>query len=125
MMHMGVDVYAISRDHQQDLESELSSMGLNSNLRRCKINVWKGTFSYCTNMAICDFQWDDPVPIKTVKEWAIKARKVANDTDTCFAMESCAKQYNQDIADATLEDVQKVCKYLEICVRHDAQLVVC
>ena len=30
-----------------------------------------------------------------------------------------------DIADASIEDIQKLCKYLDVCVKYDAKLRVC
>lgn len=122
---MGVDVYAISDSQQPSLDMELESLGLNSDLRGCNINVWKGIFHYCTGEHICDYQWLDDIPIDKVKEWAIKARNKANDTAIDFTMESCVKKYVPDIEDATIEDINKLCKYLDTCVKYNAIIRVC
>jgi hypothetical protein len=119
---MGVDVYAISCNHQTDLDMEIRSFRLDPNLRNCGINVWKGIFFNCTGEHICDYQWLDDIPLEKIKEWAIKTRNVKNETDASFIMESCGKIYNSNVPNATIEDIEKLCKYLELCVKYDAQI---
>jgi len=58
---MGTSVYPVSEKHQEEMEAELNTSGLDENMRRCEIACWKAVFKYCTNVNIDDLQWTDVI----------------------------------------------------------------
>jgi hypothetical protein len=114
---MGIDVYAISEMHQEDMDAELKSNNLDGNLRRCKIAMWKDVFKYCTLISINTLQWTD-VNLETLQSFRNMCNEILDVTSADFEMKNteCAFNYH---------DIVKLQTYLKTVVKYNAYLVVC
>ena len=89
---MGVDVYAVSDTHQEEMVAELQSLCLNENLRRCNIAIWKAVFEYCTLVSINSLQWEE-VSFETVQSYSNMCNQVIASTPIDFEM-----KFNQELS---------------------------
>ena len=116
---MGVDVYA--RCAEQDaLDADLMAAGLDENLRRCDILMWKSAFEYCTSHDVDDLQWTE-VGVDAVRTFASTCRDVLSVTpvDLEWTHESSKRTV------CVYHGLVKLQTYLDVAVKHGAILVVC
>lgn len=106
---MGIDICAISLEHQDALEQELSEYGLFVTISSCKIPSWKTLFKICTGIqSILNYEWTVVAPT-TVKQWSENASRIRT-----FCQDT-----QQD------DDVEKIKDYLRIAAKYDASLQFC
>ena len=105
------DVYAESFEKQDELITAFAELGLDENLRMCKIHEWRQVLDLCVGYGVIDaYGWSD-VTSDTVKTWALSARNVIDNY--------------QDFGIHAIADVWRCCLYLETCATYDAHLWVC
>lgn len=124
---MGMDVYATSelrQDEQKAIDATFVKYGLESNLRRCGIRVWKSIFELCTNThCIEDLAWSK-VSSECVHEFYMYSKEFLKTVNDDFCIDS-VKTWNPELPNATNADVNKMCKFLEICNEYEATLFFC
>lgn len=113
---MGTSVYPVSEKHQEEMEAELKTSGLDDNLRHCEIACWKSVFKYCTNVDIDDLQWMD-VSCEDVLSYNESCNQILADIASDFKIDNdYLFQYH---------DLVKLQTYLNIITKYGAYLVVC
>ena len=117
-----LDVYA-SSVHQTEFSIELRVNGLQENLGRCDIRAWKSIFQLCTDTDIDTLVWTE-VSTETIKQFYQDATYTLQEISDEYVVE-CAQIYDPKLKDATKWDVIMMCKYLEICCKHNATLWIC